>query len=95
MAEESTRRLLRVFGVAVTEFEDRCQQIVQQAHEAAASGTEAAALLPALEQVARSSAEVASRLLEVAQFIVERHTRTCTEILGLLDELKRQGGRPS
>lgn len=29
MAEDLTRRLLRVFGVAVADFEDQCQAIVQ------------------------------------------------------------------
>lgn len=29
MAEDLTRRLLRVFGVAVADFEDQCQAVVQ------------------------------------------------------------------
>ena len=29
MAEDLTRKLLKVFGVAVADFEDQCQAIVQ------------------------------------------------------------------
>ena len=92
MAEELTRKLLKVFGVAVTDFEDRCQEIAQQAQDTMASGDDPAAFLPLLEGLVRSTAEVTRRLLEVTQFIVEQQNRTSAELLRLLDEVKKRKG---
>ena len=92
MAEDSTRRLLKVFGVAVTDFEDRCLQIAQQAREAARHGNDLAAFLPLLEGLVRSTSDVGKRLMEVTQFIVEQQNRTHAEVLGLLDELRKRRG---
>lgn len=86
MAEELTRKLLKVFGVAVTDFEDRCLQVAQQARD------DPSAFLPLVEGLVRSTLEVTRRWMEVTQLIVEQHNRTCTEVLGLLDELKKRKG---
>lgn len=91
MAEELTRKLLKVFGVAVTDFEDRCQEIGQQVRDAVGRG-DPAAFLPLLEGLVRSTSDVTRRLLEVTQFIVEQQNRTSAEILGLLDEMKKRKG---
>ncbi len=92
MAEELTRKLLKVFGVAVTDFEDRCLQVAQQARDEAARGGDPSAFLPLVEGLVRSTLEVTRRWMEVTQLIVEQHHRTCTEVLGLLDELKKRKG---
>ena len=93
MAEELTRKLLKVFGVAVTDFEDRCQEIAQQAQDTVASGDDpAAAFLLLMEGLVRSTADVTRRLLEVTQFIVEQQNRTSAELLKLLDEVKKRKG---
>jgi hypothetical protein len=92
MAEDSTRKLLRVFGVAVTDFEDRCQEIARQARDAESRGGDPAAFLPLLEGLVRSTAEVTRRLLEVAQLIVEQQNRTSGDVLGVLEETKRRRG---
>ena len=89
MADELTRKLLKVFGVAVTDFEDRCTQVAQQAREVAASRGDPAAFLPLMEALARSALEVTRRWMEVTHLIVEQQNRTSTEILDLLDELKK------
>ena len=91
MAEESTRKLLKVFGVAVTEFEDRCLQIAQQAREAARQGNDLATFLPLLEGLVRSTSDIGKRLIEVTQFIVEQQHRTHAEVLDLLEELRKRG----
>ena len=95
MAEELTRKLLKVFGVAVTDFEDRCQQVVHQARDAAAKGDDPSAFLALLEELVRSTSEVTRRWMEVTQFIVEQQNRTHTEILQLLDEVKKKRGASS
>jgi len=92
MAEELTRKVLKVFGVAVTDFEDRCREVAQQAREEAAHGGDPGAFLPLVEGLVRSTLDVTRRWMEVTQLIVEQHSRTCTELLGLLDDLKKRKG---
>lgn len=92
MAEELTRKLLKVFGVAVTDFEDQCQAIVQRARDEADHGSGPAAFLPVLEGLLRSTSEVSRRWLEVTQLIVEQQKQTNAQVLALLDELKKQKG---
>jgi hypothetical protein len=92
MAEELTRKLLKVFGVAVTDFEDRCRNVAQQARDEVARGGEPAAFLPMFEGLVRATLEVTRRWMEVTQLIVEQHNRTCIEALDLLDELKKRKG---
>ena len=92
MAEELTRKLLKVFGVAVTDFEDRCREVAQQARDEAGRAGDPAAFLPLVEGLVRSTLEVTRRWMEVTQLIVEQHNRTCAEILGLLDESKKRKG---
>ena len=92
MAEELTRKLLKVFGVAVTDFEDRCLHVVQQARDEVGRAGDPAGFLPLVEELVRSTLEVTRRWMEVTQLIMEQHHRTCTEILGLLDELKKRKG---
>jgi hypothetical protein len=92
MAEDSTRKLLKVFGVAVTDFEDRCQEIVGQARDAGSRGSDPAEFLPLLEGLVRSSTDVTRRLLEVTQLIVEQQNRTSSEVLAVLEEAERRRG---
>ena len=92
MAEELTRKLLKVFGVAVTDFEDRSLEITRQAREAARQDADPAVFLPLLEGLVRSTSEVTKRLMEVTQFIAEQQNRTHAEVLGLLEELRKRRG---
>lgn len=92
MAEELTRKLLKVFGVAVTDFEDRCREVAQQARDEASRGGDPAAFLQLFEGLVRSTLEVGRRWMEVTQLILEQQNRTCTEVLGLLDEAKKRKG---
>jgi hypothetical protein len=92
MVEELTRKLLKVFGMAVTDFEDRCREAAQQARDEVGRGVDPAAFLPVLEGLVRSTLDVTRRWMEVTQLIVEQQHRTCTEVLGLLDELKKRKG---
>lgn len=95
MAEELTRKLLKVFGVAVTDFEDQCQAIAEQARHEADRGGDPAAFLPVLEGLLRSSSEVLRRWLEVTQLIAEQQKQTNAQVLALLDGLKKQKGLPT
>jgi hypothetical protein len=92
MAEELTRKRLKVFGVAVTDFEDQCRTIAERARREVDCGGDPAAFLPILEEFQRSSSEVFGRWLEVTQSIIEQQKQTNATILGLLDRLKNQKG---
>ena len=65
MPEDSTRRLLRVFGIAVTDCEDALASL-----EAASRGSEPApALGPALEAFERAAVDLDARWTEVGRLI--------------------------
>ena len=65
MAEDSTRRLLRVFGIAVTDCEDALGEL-----EAALRGSRAGAVPEqALENYDRAAREVEARWAEVGRLV--------------------------
>ncbi len=70
MADELTRKMLKVFGVAVTDFEDASRRIQEQAR----TGSEADLLRLAGEALA-ASAEVSRRWLEVSRYLFEEQSR--------------------
>ena len=65
MAEDSTRRLLRVFGIAVTDCEDALGEL-----EAALRGTGSGAVLgQSLEAYDRAAREVEARWAELSRLV--------------------------
>ena len=70
MAEDLTRKMLKVFGVAVTDFEDASRRIQEQAK----AGSEADLLRLAGEALA-ASAEVSRHWLEVSRHLFEEQSR--------------------
>ena len=65
MAEDSTRRLLRVFGIAVTDCEDALGAL----EEALGGSSSGAAVGPALETYDRAAREVEARWAEVGRLV--------------------------
>lgn len=71
MAEDATRRLLKLFGVAVTEAEDALAAL-----EAAVGGRDPARRPgPALEAFERAAGELDARWTEVGQLLQAYQTR--------------------
>ncbi len=70
MPEDSTRRLLKVFGVSVTDCEDALAALTATLREPSGGG--AAAALEAYGQAAR---ELAARWVEVGRLILDYHGR--------------------
>lgn len=71
MPEDSTRKLLKVFGVAVTDCEDALARL------RAALGAEpvpAAGALPALEAYGKAARELTARWAEVSRLVLDYHT---------------------
>ena len=75
MAEDSTRKLLRVFGVAVTDFEDASVRIRERAKAAAPQD-----LLPLAGEALAAAAEVNRCWLGVTRFIFEEQARLQAEM---------------
>lgn len=76
MPEESTRTLLKIFGITVTNFEDSARQIIDKAR-ASASHQETLSLV---ESLLRSASELNSRLLEVTELIFKRQREAFDEV---------------
>ena len=75
MASDATRKLLKVFGIAVTDFEDQVEALVRRADALRARGA------PPEEAVA---------LLEEAVRVVTVMTERWAEVQGLLQQLQQR-----
>ena len=75
MAEDATRKLLKVFGVAVTDFEDASVRLRQRAQSAPPAD-----LLALAGETIAASAEVNRRWLEVSRCIFEEQARLHAEV---------------
>ena len=71
MAEDSTRKLLRTFGVAMTDCEDAVAALVAAFGDPAAGAGPA----PALEAYGKAAREVAQRWVEVSRLILDYQAR--------------------
>ena len=77
MVEDSTRRLLKVFGIAVTDCEDALGEL-----EAALRGSGSGAVPgPPLEAYERAAREVEARWAEVGRLIHGHQTRARAALL--------------
>ena len=70
MAEDSTRRLLKVFGVSVTDCEDALAALTAAIREPSAGGAAAA-----LEAYGKATRELSARWIEVSRLILDYHVR--------------------
>lgn len=75
MADELTRKMLKVFGVAVTDFEDASRRLQEQAKAAALQD-----LLGLAGQAMAASAEVTHRWLEVSRSLFAEQGRLHAEL---------------
>jgi hypothetical protein len=88
MPEEATRKLLKLFGMALTDFEDQTKAALERL-EALGSPAESAA--PALEIAAgwlKANGEAMSRWLEVTQWLVETHAKGQAELSRVIAALR-------
>ncbi|MGH7322274.1 MAG: hypothetical protein ACRELA_21995 [Candidatus Rokuibacteriota bacterium] len=72
MPEDATRKLLKVFGVAVTECEDALAALTAALRDPASSGAGPAA---ALEAYGKAAHDLAARWAEVSRLIFDYHAR--------------------
>ena len=91
MAEEDTRKLLRTFGVTVTNFEERTTQLLEQAKQLRQEGN-ADAMLPLLQNFAGELLDLQGRWLEVTNHIITQQRQVLTDIATLVSEWGRKSG---
>lgn len=90
MAEEATRRLLKVFGIAVTEFEETAEEVLAQATAAVAEGNGPAALLPLLAKLLKAESELTGRWAEVGGLVSETQGRAHAELIRLMEQAQKR-----
>ena len=91
MAEEDTRKLLRTFGVTVTNFEERTTQLLEQAKQFRQEGN-ADAMLPLLQNFAGELLDLQGRWLEITNHIITQQRQVLTDIATLVSEWGRKAG---
>ena len=84
MPDDSTRKLLKVFGIAVTDLEDGAARALAAAREAQAAGGGAAEIARILADFLSQVAEVNARLMEVTRLIFEPEEATLAELRAYL-----------
>jgi len=73
MAEDSTRKLLKLFGVAVTDCEDALAAVDTALRDSEATPRDAA--VAALEAYGRAARDLSARWAEVSRLIGDYHAR--------------------
>jgi uncharacterized protein with von Willebrand factor type A (vWA) domain len=89
MAEEDTRKLLRTFGVTVTNFEERTAQLLEQAKQLRQEGN-SDAMLPLLKDFAGELLDLQGRWLEITDHIITQQRQVLTDIATLVSEWGRK-----
>jgi uncharacterized protein with von Willebrand factor type A (vWA) domain len=89
MAEEDTRKLLRTFGVTVTNFEERTAQLLAQAKQLRQEGN-SDAMLPLLKNFAGELLDLQGRWLEITNHIITQQRQVLTDIATLVSEWGRK-----
>lgn len=90
---EDTRKLLKIFGVKVTDFEEKSREIVGKAQEAAKK-RDADNLLPLFEDLIALAMDLNKWWLEVTQRVFEERHNAYREMIRILGEVKKEGKTP-
>ena len=85
MAEEDTRRLLRTFGVTVTNFEERSAQLLEQANQLRQAG-DSDGMLSVLKDFAGELLDLQGSWLEVTNHILSQQRQVLTEVTTLVSD---------
>lgn len=78
---DETRRLLRAFGVSVTNFEERASGLLERLRDPSLTVEERAAIAA---RIARLSADLDQRLREVTVRVLDLQSATLREVHALL-----------
>ena len=78
---DPTRRLLRVFGVTVTEYEERTVALLERA----AAATERDDMLQLMTEATQLTATLNARLRDVTNHVLDTQARVMTELRAAID----------
>lgn len=90
MASDATRKLLKVFGIAVTDFEDRAEALVERAEALKARGAPPEEAVVLLEEAVRAVTMLTERLGEVQGFLQEMQQKVLGAARGVLEAARRK-----
>jgi hypothetical protein len=82
---DPTRRLLRVFGVKVTDYEERTAALLERA----AAATERDELLQVMTEAMELTADLNTRLCDMTNHVLETQARVMTELRAAIDAKRR------
>jgi hypothetical protein len=91
MAEEDSRKLLRAFGVTVTNFEERTAQLLDQARQLRQAGNTDGVLV-LLKDFAGELLDLQGRWLEITNHILAQQRQVLTEIATMVSEWGEKSG---
>jgi hypothetical protein len=91
MPEEGTRRLLKLFGMAVTDLEEETRRALEHIQALGPRPDDPAAALEIVERWLRLSRDVTERWLELTRLIAENQTRVQAELLRMIGEVRAPG----
>jgi hypothetical protein len=92
MPEEATRKLLKLFGMALTDFEDQTTKTLERLKTEPPPDHSPAATLEVAEDWLKAQAEAMARWLEVTQVLVEIQAKAQAELVRLLGQARERPG---
>ena len=93
MPEEATRKLLKQFGIALTDFEDQTKITLERLGALGSRAQTAAAALEIAEQWVKANGEVMARWLEVTQWLIQTQAKAQAELLRVIAAARPASGR--
>jgi hypothetical protein len=91
MAEEDTRKLLRAFGVTVTNFEERTAHLLEQAKQFRLAD-DSDGMLALLKDFTGELLDLQGRWLEITNHILSQQRQVLTDVATLVSEWGRKLG---
>jgi hypothetical protein len=91
MADEDTRKLLRTFGVTVTNFEERTAQLLEQAKQLRQAG-DSDGMLSLLKDFTGELLDLQGRWLEITNHILSQQRQVLTDIATVVSEWGKKSG---
>ena len=89
MAEEDTRKLLRTFGVSVTNFEERSAQLLEQARQLHQTG-DSEGMLALLKEFAGELLDLQGRWLDITNHVLAQQRQVLTDIATIVSDWGQQ-----
>jgi hypothetical protein len=90
MPEDETRKLLKLFGIALTDFEDQTAKMLESLHTAGSQPLRAT--LARVEEWLKANGQVMARWVEVTQMLVAIQAKAQAELVRVLPQMPERHG---